>query len=940
MRRFITACLAGALLVTAACGGGESDGEKKADGPSRKLFQPSGVVGPDSFAPSFAVASYDVSTTTTSGSSDESTTSSNRNQLSGSVSGSTPGLYAGRTYGGTGSNICDVEGMITFLTTYEERGRAWATTQGIAFEELGSYLRALTPVFTLVDINVTMFGFKNGSSYGYPAVMEAGTAVLIDEQGMPRARCACGNPLLGPSEEIPDGADEPSPDEPSEGNPQTQDSVPPESGDVPGDVPGDQPGDTPGDVPGDQPRTDREPECPNWNEPPPQYTDINGMLWQFDPSTERWISVDDPSLVNVPIDELPGYLDLCGDPQREFVPECPYWNPLTGKWAAPAEFIDADGHRWIWRSDSDEWAKVDSSETSALVDIPGFVERCLDPYDSEPQCPSQYKDQWTPYQNAAGEIWIWVQIADQPGYWQNESSGVIVQSEEEIPGYLEECGRGIIENPCPPLYPYFGQEWFDAAGQVWFYTEIIVDGVIQTGWENAETGARLDNLELYAEYCGDPYLPENPTPLCPPSKPVLNEVWIDISGNTWIFAPNKGGVDGWDNLSTDEVEVLLTSELPNTPVDCNGPSPTDGPDCPPIAQIPEGRAYEASNGSTYVFTPEAGGWVGDAGDVIAYTVLLPGYRATCLPPCPPADAHLYDSMGIWVDPSSGHIWIKPPSESVWVNVYTREVVDDTRLLPFWEEECRPPCAPGTSGEPTFVKDEEGRPVLDPALEGQYGNSIDSAITIEPSNEPISTQEIVPELLGIIIAVGDDCNPNGCVDLTTEPVLGHLFLDSYGIAWRYVGGGFWQSEAGESVDSVLNVPGYTTFCLPEDVPLERDCPEEFEGTYYTDSRNITWRWVGGNPTPEGSDHGQKWFTRYDDGSVEYRYTFQLETFFAGCPKPDGLDLPDDVVMSVRAPSQACVGETVVIKVVVRVLVEGTTFEHGIAIAGDDVEYAFR
>jgi hypothetical protein len=164
----------------------------------------------------------------------------------------------------------------------------------------------------------------------------------------------------------------------------------------------------------------------------------------------------------------------------------------------------------------------------------------------------------------------------------------------------------------------------------------------------------------------------------------------------------------------------------------------------------------------------------------------------------------------------------------------------------------------------------------------------------------------------------------------------LFIDAYGTPWRYVGEGIWQSEAGDRVDDVLDIPGYVKYCSPPDQPVQRDCPDEVEGEYYTDSRNITWRWVGGNPTAEGSDHGQKWFTRYDDGSTEYRYTFQLESFFADCPKPDGLDLPDDVAVSTRISSQVCVGETVAIKVVVRILVEGTTFEHEVVVDGDTVD----
>jgi hypothetical protein len=43
---------------------------------------------------------------------------------------------------------------------------------------------------------VTNHGFANGVATPYQAVLQAGTAVLVDHYGTPRARCYCGNPLL------------------------------------------------------------------------------------------------------------------------------------------------------------------------------------------------------------------------------------------------------------------------------------------------------------------------------------------------------------------------------------------------------------------------------------------------------------------------------------------------------------------------------------------------------------------------------------------------------------------------------------------------------------------------------------------------------------------------------------------------------------------------
>jgi hypothetical protein len=60
-KRIGAALVAGVLVISAACSGGEkSTDESTVAGPARALFQPPGVVGPDSFAPSFDLATYEV----------------------------------------------------------------------------------------------------------------------------------------------------------------------------------------------------------------------------------------------------------------------------------------------------------------------------------------------------------------------------------------------------------------------------------------------------------------------------------------------------------------------------------------------------------------------------------------------------------------------------------------------------------------------------------------------------------------------------------------------------------------------------------------------------------------------------------------------------------------------------------------------------------------
>ena len=102
-----------------------------------------------------------------------------------------PGLYGGTRDSGR----CDVAQMIGFLEENADKAQAWADVQGIEVAQLAEFLNSLTPVLLRVDTQVTNHGFSNGSATARQAVLEAGTAVLVDDFGVPRAKCNCGNPL-------------------------------------------------------------------------------------------------------------------------------------------------------------------------------------------------------------------------------------------------------------------------------------------------------------------------------------------------------------------------------------------------------------------------------------------------------------------------------------------------------------------------------------------------------------------------------------------------------------------------------------------------------------------------------------------------------------------------------------------------------------------------
>jgi len=104
-------------------------------------------------------------------------------------------------YGGTGSDlVCDRELLIRSLRARPDRLRVWAQVVGIepTYASVARYIRRLRTVTLTRDTRVTNHSFVDGRATSYQAILQAGSAVLVDYQGVPRARCRCGNPLLEP----------------------------------------------------------------------------------------------------------------------------------------------------------------------------------------------------------------------------------------------------------------------------------------------------------------------------------------------------------------------------------------------------------------------------------------------------------------------------------------------------------------------------------------------------------------------------------------------------------------------------------------------------------------------------------------------------------------------------------------------------------------------
>ncbi|MFC9291657.1 DUF6777 domain-containing protein, partial [Streptomyces sp. NPDC057052] len=178
----VVAAAVAIVLTTRSGGGGGSGGE------SEVFLQAAGKTGPDPFTESTATGGSPPPTTTA-----PATTSAPANAVRG-VDGGAPGLYGGTR----DAAACEVEKQVTALRADPDKNRAFASVPGIDPAEVPAYLRALTPVQLRMDTRVTNHGYRDGAATSYQAVLQYGTAVLVDGHGVPRVRCACGNPLTPP----------------------------------------------------------------------------------------------------------------------------------------------------------------------------------------------------------------------------------------------------------------------------------------------------------------------------------------------------------------------------------------------------------------------------------------------------------------------------------------------------------------------------------------------------------------------------------------------------------------------------------------------------------------------------------------------------------------------------------------------------------------------
>ena len=159
-----------ACLALGACGGGDDGGSSESADTQTISFQEPEDPGEDPFTPPADVEGNET-------------------------------VAVQQPFGGSGSNrVCDRDKLIKFLEANPDRMAEWARVLGIA-PQIGAvkkYIAKLHPVTLTQDTQVTNHTYTNGQAVPFQAILAAGTAVLVDEYGVPVVRCYCGNPL-GPA---------------------------------------------------------------------------------------------------------------------------------------------------------------------------------------------------------------------------------------------------------------------------------------------------------------------------------------------------------------------------------------------------------------------------------------------------------------------------------------------------------------------------------------------------------------------------------------------------------------------------------------------------------------------------------------------------------------------------------------------------------------------
>ncbi len=110
------------------------------------------------------------------------------------VDGSVAGLYGGTL----NEASCDPDQLAGLLAAEEDKAQAWADVLEIDPADIDAYIDRLTPVNLGSDTRVVNHGFRDGEATPRQAILQRGSAVLVDSVGVPRVNCYSGAPLRQP----------------------------------------------------------------------------------------------------------------------------------------------------------------------------------------------------------------------------------------------------------------------------------------------------------------------------------------------------------------------------------------------------------------------------------------------------------------------------------------------------------------------------------------------------------------------------------------------------------------------------------------------------------------------------------------------------------------------------------------------------------------------
>lgn len=111
------------------------------------------------------------------------------------IAAATPGLYARSA----DTDACTIDLVANAVLADPAVATAFATAAGVTASELPAFLAGLTPVLLRYDTRVTSHRLAGPDPLASQAVLQRGTAVLIDTVGAPRVRCTGANPLTPPT---------------------------------------------------------------------------------------------------------------------------------------------------------------------------------------------------------------------------------------------------------------------------------------------------------------------------------------------------------------------------------------------------------------------------------------------------------------------------------------------------------------------------------------------------------------------------------------------------------------------------------------------------------------------------------------------------------------------------------------------------------------------